>query len=266
MYFQGGGACWNWVSCSGLFDSSVEPNELDEYGGGIFDMENPRNPFRDFATLFVPYCTGDVHVGDTTVVYGAEDGRPIHHFGARNVHEALGVLDERSSEFTDVVVAGTSAGSYGAIAHTPLISNRFPKARVVSIGDSGVPLLSNSQRILKEWGAPFPTLESAYREAAGESRVHSIAMITSDRDAVQSAFYLVSGSHEWREATYSLLDDMESRHPKVITFVAGGSTHGFLNRNAFYDYSVGDTTLASWISGVLAGEPRSSVRCADCRR
>jgi len=63
IYFQGGGACWNWVSCSGMFDPSVEADELYDYEG-IFDRENPANPFREFEIVFIPYCTGDVHVGD----------------------------------------------------------------------------------------------------------------------------------------------------------------------------------------------------------
>jgi hypothetical protein len=69
VWFQGGGACWDWVSCSGLFDSDVADDELSPYAG-IFDRSNPENPFRDFEIVFVPYCTGDVHVGDTTRVYG----------------------------------------------------------------------------------------------------------------------------------------------------------------------------------------------------
>ena len=31
IYFQGGGACWNWVSCSGMFDTRVDADELAEF-------------------------------------------------------------------------------------------------------------------------------------------------------------------------------------------------------------------------------------------
>src|SRR5688572_5473335 len=27
IYFQGGGACWEWVSCSGMFDATVQDTE-----------------------------------------------------------------------------------------------------------------------------------------------------------------------------------------------------------------------------------------------
>ena len=69
IYFQGGGACWEWVSCSGTFDPSVEADEPNAFRG-IFNRDEPRNPMRAFATVFVPYCTGDVHVGDASVRYG----------------------------------------------------------------------------------------------------------------------------------------------------------------------------------------------------
>ena len=77
IYFQGGGACWSWVSCSGMFDTSVERSELAELRG-IFDFANPENPFRDYSTLFVPYCTGDVHVGTVERTYGDHAGTPRH--------------------------------------------------------------------------------------------------------------------------------------------------------------------------------------------
>lgn len=30
---------------------------------GLVDNGNPLNPVRDWAYLFIPYCTGDVHLG-----------------------------------------------------------------------------------------------------------------------------------------------------------------------------------------------------------
>jgi hypothetical protein len=30
---------------------------------GIFDFADERNPFADYSVVYVPYCTGDVHIG-----------------------------------------------------------------------------------------------------------------------------------------------------------------------------------------------------------
>lgn len=65
IWFEGGGACWEWVSCSGMFDATVADDELDDFRG-IFDFGHPGNPFGDFSMLFVPYCTASWSRAPTT--------------------------------------------------------------------------------------------------------------------------------------------------------------------------------------------------------
>lgn len=57
---------------------------------GIFDFANPANPFADYSVVFVPYCTGDVHIGNATTDYG--DGIVVHHNGYTNGTTALNVM------------------------------------------------------------------------------------------------------------------------------------------------------------------------------
>jgi hypothetical protein len=274
IWFQGGGACWDFVSCSGMFDTEVARDEISRYAG-IFDADNPANPLREYGILFVPYCTGDVHVGATDRSY-AEGTRVIHHRGARNVDRALGWARRSLPEPRVVVAAGASAGAYGAVFHTPRITTLFPGASITTIGDSGVPLLDGYPAILERWGAgpvlrtaptaadgePL-TLELAYRNARTNPRVRSVAVITSDSDAIQSAFYLVSGSPAFRERMYTLLDSLET--VGVRSFVVAGTDHGLLRTDAFYRYSAGGVSLADWIGQVVAERPVASVRCAACR-
>ena len=58
-----------------MFDTRVDADELSEFRG-IFDRSNPENPFRDFGVIFVPYCTGDVHIGDASRRYGERSVEP----------------------------------------------------------------------------------------------------------------------------------------------------------------------------------------------
>lgn len=272
IYFQGGGACWNGVSCSGMFDTSVERDELADYRG-IFDRSNTANPFQDHAVLFLPYCTGDVHVGDATQTYG-DDARPVHHIGARNVAAALDWAEAHLDRPGQVVIAGASAGSYGAIFHAPGIAARYPAADLVTIGDSGVPLLHEYPAILERWGAGSTlrpswgleahepmTLEQAYREAAEAPGMRAVVSITSDGDGIQSAFYLISGSPSGRDASYALLDEVERATPTIHSFIVAGADHGLMRTDAFYTYEADTTLLAAWIQRLLAGEPVESVRC-----
>jgi hypothetical protein len=278
IYFQGGGACWEWVSCSGLFDTDVSRDEVAGYSG-IFDSANTANPFRSFAVVFVPYCTGDVHVGDTTRRYGEEESAvPVAHRGYRNVTAVLDWIETRIDP-QRVVVAGASAGSYGALFYTPEIARRFARATTFMIGDSGVPLLHDYVDVLQRWGAAAVLRElwgsdddltasqldlvAAHARASRGGSV-GLAQITSDRDVVQSAFYLVSGSPGWREATYEILDDVEASVTGFHSFVVAGSDHGLLRTDRFYEYAAGGISLSDWIADFIDGKTVTTVQCDEC--
>ena len=274
LYFQGGGACWDWVSCSGLFDSSVTPDEVAPFRG-IFDTGNPANPLRGASTVFIPYCTGDVHVGDTSRRYG-DTGAVIAHRGYRNVRAVFTWLTAQALHPRTVVVAGTSAGSYAALFYARTIADLFPDSRVVVLGDSGVPLLSHNREVLAGWGAdsvlarlwgrpPGPTpLLDAYRQAAAAGDRIQLAELASNHDAVQSAFYLVSGSPDWRPATYRLLAAARNAVPALRTFLVAGSDHGLLPTDRFYSYEEEGQPLSAWIQRLIDGAPVTDVRCAAC--
>ena len=278
IYFQGGGACWNWVSCSGMFDTRVDADELSEFRG-IFDRSNPENPFKDFGVIFVPYCTGDVHIGDASRRYGDDpSSRPVAHRGYQNVSAVLDWLAKQKRTVRNVVVTGTSAGSYGALFHTPAIAKLFPAATIVMLGDSGVPLLSDNREVLRQWGADAvlarlrnqraeaDPLDAPLRQAhLVASRAGArLAQITSDRDSVQSAFYIVSGSPRWRNDTYALLETVRRLVPAFRSFVVEGADHGLLPTDAFYRYQADGVYLKDWVRRLIQGEAVEDVRCGGC--
>jgi hypothetical protein len=274
VYFQGGGACWEWVSCSGMFDPSVDRDEPNAFRG-IFNRDEPRNPFRSYSAVFVPYCTADVHIGDATVTYG-KGSRPVAHRGFRNVSAVLEWIQSRRFRPRTVVVSGTSAGAYGALFYMRPIARLFPHARMILLGDSGVPLLSRNDEVLEKWGsksvmaalwedeAAPRTLLEAYRQAARIGPRARLAQITSDRDGVQSGFYIISGSPEWRRATYSLLADAKAAVPEFRTFIVAGGDHGLLPLDTFYSYGAGEVHLHEWVRRLVEGEAVDDVRCEAC--
>jgi hypothetical protein len=79
VFFQGGGACWDYRSCvpgARLFDDRVAAaDDPSLTGAGVLDLEDPRNPFREWSVLFVPSCSGDLYAGDATRTYRAGGGR-----------------------------------------------------------------------------------------------------------------------------------------------------------------------------------------------
>jgi hypothetical protein len=280
IYFEGGGACWEWVSCSGMFDSSVSNDELAPFAG-IFRFSNPANPFADHSIVFIPYCTGDVHVGDTIQHYG-DRAVPVTHRGYRNVEAVLTWLSKKGARVaTSVVVSGTSAGSYGALFYAPRIAALFPAASFTLIGDSGVPLLNDYPAILKRWGTPSVlrrirnvegeltdadlSLERAHEYFAAKHPKASLVQITSDRDVIQSVFYVISGSSEARAASLAILDSVAVAVPHFRTFIVAGADHGLLVTDKFYSYAVDDIRLVDWLRSIVAGEAVSSHRCEGCR-
>jgi len=157
---DGGGACWDPNTCVGsalLGDPTYElevdetPESLSETGG-IADLDNPSNPFSDYTQVFIPYCSGDVHWGskDTVYSYTAPDGTtwrwPIHHRGFDNVVAALEWLrdyyqSEAGRSPAKVVVAGASAGGYGALLTLPAVKEivpRFTRTYLLTDSSNGV--------------------------------------------------------------------------------------------------------------------------------
>jgi hypothetical protein len=108
------------------------------------------------------------------------------------------------------------------------------------------------------------TLLEAYRQAALIGPRVRLAQITSDQDRVQSAFYLISGSSDWRRATYSLLADVKAAVPAFRSFIVAGSDHGLLPMDAFYSYRSDGVVLHEWVSRLIAGESIEDVRCGGC--
>ena len=69
--FPGGGACWSGLTCTdepvGRMDDNpktVRQEDNPDGTAGVFDEDNPENPFLGYTKIHVGYCTGDMHIGD----------------------------------------------------------------------------------------------------------------------------------------------------------------------------------------------------------
>jgi hypothetical protein len=145
VYLIGGGACWDAQSCyddgrAAYIDHGFGEADFAGLGlGGVwfFDRANPNNAFAGWNQVFVPYCTGDLHAGDRVAQYR---GRPTHHVGADNFAALARRLAATFPDAERVVIAGGSAGGYGALFNWARTRAAFPCARVDLVDDSGPPL------------------------------------------------------------------------------------------------------------------------------
>ena len=157
IYFNGGGACWNGATCltslvkgdRPTYNPAINhPENVPSEVGGILKRNKKDNPVKDWNMVFIPYCTGDAHIGSRDTVYSdplglINGGGPlkVQHRGFDNfmaVREWL--KDNTKRKRTEhILVAGSSAGAYGALLNFPRLQGLYPKkTQVTLLVDAGV--------------------------------------------------------------------------------------------------------------------------------
>jgi hypothetical protein len=168
IFLQGGGACWDANTCLTLdaavhvrdtVDETVVLSELNELAG-LFDHTSPLNPFRDYAFVYIPYCTGDLHSGTRSATYQGGSGPvTLQHVGGRNMEAYLARLVPTFAGVERVVLSGVSAGGFGATLNWWRVQNAFSQARVDLWDDAGLLVDPNDSRwvdMQAQWGAVLP--------------------------------------------------------------------------------------------------------------
>lgn len=203
VMFESGGACWDYESCSG--DGGVRgaanPNGIaDDHmrSGGTLHPGVPAefvhiqlnryeqtNPLRDYNFVFLPYCTGDVHLGNRVATYTSEDGTEsleFHHAGFPNMMKILPWLAEAFTEVPKLFVTGCSAGGPPAVAHYGLIREALTGTQCGYVLADAGPLFSHDSfqgplqdRIAESWGTT-----SALEVVADQVGAEAVAAVKDD--------------------------------------------------------------------------------------
>ena len=87
----------------------------------------------DYTFVYVPYCTGDVHLGNLTREYSPD--LTVEHVGMVNGDAALSYLAENFPDAEQVVVAGESAGAIATPVYAGLVSDLLPDAQITVYAD-----------------------------------------------------------------------------------------------------------------------------------
>jgi len=288
LYFEGGGACFSAATCafegeenSYISSSEVTPEAMADRGG-IFDASNPENPLADCSFVYVPYCTGDVHLGNKTTDYSAD--LSVEHRGFVNATAALDHLVETHPDATDVVVTGSSGGSVPTPLYAGLAADVLPGARIVTLGDSSgvypddpvlnafvgsmwgsmdaIPDWPETEGVtVREWSIP-----GLYRYAGWHAPGVTFARFDYAHDDVQ-AFYggLVGVA---ADELVTLIDqnetDTEAAGVEVASYTAPGTRHTILGMDAFYELEVEGVRFVDWFTDLVGGDTPADVHCTDC--
>ncbi|MGE0663235.1 MAG: pectin acetylesterase-family hydrolase [Hyphomonadaceae bacterium] len=296
IFFDGGGACWDDVTCAiprlraaprdddGFYKAELIDADDPNRFSGIFDLDNPRNPVRDWNFVYVPYCTGDVHSGSNTARYiDPDSGAPytIEHRGADNFRVVLDWMKSNFAQPEQILVAGSSAGAYGAATHYARIRQAYPRGRATMIGDAGQGVMTQDflDRRQRSWGFALPRgvlarndtvtpeTDIVARLAARYPR-DRFGQYTTARDITQTSFYALMGAENacnaWSEAMSRALVRRQGA-PNFRSYVAAGETHSILRTPRFYTETSGGAPLAEWLAAMIGdGAGWENRACAEC--
>lgn len=295
VYFQGGGACWQGVHCDvqaqPTYDPVVNASDDPARAHGIFALDHPENPFAGYTMVFVPYCTGDVHLGDRVATYDvpATDSTgareiTIRHRGFTNAMAALGWAFEHVTAPDTVFVAGGSAGAIASPFYAARVAEAYPGAHVVQLGDAAGAYRSRAfTDVFRQWGsdavlARFPEYEGVPEDSLDQEVLYTasarrypgiqFAQYNTAADSIQMFFQSMFGEtdrplQQLIEANYA---DIRAQDPDFRTFTAGGHVHTVLTRPDFYAYRVGGVRFRDWLDDLVAGRPVDDLTCTACDR
>lgn len=282
FYLQDGGVCFSAETCApdrDLYQTRVVEGPTGE--GGIFDFADARNPFADYSVVYVPYCTGDVHLGNTTTEYAP--GLTVQHKGYVNGAAALDHLAATFPGATEVVVVGESAGSIASPLYGGLVSDRLPNARITVLADGSgsYPDVPRANEIIAAWGAGDaitgwpdnidPTVEQwSFPGLFIQSGRHHPDIVFARHDYAydenQQTWYPLAGIPT--QDLLSLIDAnetlIEGAGVNLLSYIAAGDAHTVLSDGTFYAETLNGVKLAEWVNSLIDGEQVDDVHCTDC--
>jgi hypothetical protein len=291
IYLEGGGACFNDVTCAtnpSFFGEAEFMARTSANGDdGIFSRTNPANPVGTWNAVYVPYCTGDVHAGnapDTEVGFFG----PQQFVGYRNLERYAEVLGPYFADQEQILLTGASAGGFGTLIAYDLLAETFG----ATVGTEDIVLLNDSGPVVRDddvlapslqqewvdlWNLDatlpddFPALDASgdgleavyayYAEAYPEA---TFGLLSYERDETTRFFFGFSDydgntippptdAAAFEDALY----DLRANLPEAWgTYYRAGTAHTFIGVDQrFYTQTTDDTTVADWLGDLLAGTP-----------
>jgi hypothetical protein len=293
VFFEGGGACWDNLTCtfpigSGLpasapqfYVPAISPLVNPAAYDGVF-KDDPANPVRDWSFVYIPYCTGDLHIGSTKKQY-FNAGHPflpasffIEHRGFDNFMVVLDWIGKNFDAPKNILVTGSSAGGYGASANFPWIAETFPNAHMYVVADASqgvsTPAFDAGNPGRNSWNpnlAPWVFGDGAWkgsdllRVPAAAYPHAKVSQFTTNLDGVQIGFYGVMKQFygpggpcpnpvvDWNNQMLDTLGEYADEVDNFRFYVADGTYHTIMRSPAFYTEASGGIPYSRWVAAML---------------
>ena len=282
FYLEGGGACFSGDMCkpgSGTYSETISPVSKLEDSPGIFDFANPENPFADYSVVYVPYCTGDVHAGNITKDYG--NGVVTQHKGFVNASNALDTMIKRFPNTTQLVVAGSSAGSFPTPVFAGMAGDQLPNADLKVFADSSGAVPDAMGFVIGNWGTletlpDWPEIEGltvdqftpayTFIKAAEHNPKIRFARHDFAFDSVLSSFARMAGLSP--DDLVSVMRTNESKVEatgvNVANWISPGDDHTIAVRDEFYTEEMNGVRFVDWFTAFMNDSPEADNYCVDC--
>ncbi len=285
IYFEGGGSCFNAATCrdgANAFDASIDTafdadNPALKYGG-VFALDNPSNPFKDYNIVFINYCTGDGYMGNQVVEYQGDGGAfQVSHMGFVNAQTVLEWTYQNFTQPESLFMIGCSAGVIGSYIHAPFILEHYKNVPTTLVGDSGGGYLDGPVSLIRNYGILdlFPSWLPQYNEIRSSEFLRSsnlfiipanaypdahFTMLDTTEDEVQgSLISLFDKSLTMKTVLEKNLAEINAGTTNFHSYYGPGNYHCITMNPVFYEYSVNNTRLVDWFARLEAGQPVENV-------
>jgi hypothetical protein len=283
VYVAPGGACWSEGECHA---NTPRAFGRAEFGlatdffvpGTILDRTVAGNPFATWTMVTVPYCTGDVHVGDdvgeyvigaTTVVW--------NHHGHRNLEAAVARMAAEVAPPAQVVVAGSSAGGFGALLAYDLVRTEWPGGAGALVDDSAPTFVGSAlpETIRAAWWGAWnlgstvtatcatcrDDLSDIWSVLATNHPLDRFALVSTTQDLTMRAFFGDPNGDFTGAAFGAALDELalEVAPLGIRTFRLAEPPEGHAllfttslsGTPPLVTYSAGEATLLGWLTEMI---------------
>lgn len=286
FYLAPGGACYSEATCAGAaniedgFDagSLASLNVLLTFAG-FFNRTDANNPFREWNYIFVPYCTGDVHIGSNPNGFGDRN-----QVGFENVKAYLRRVVPAFSDANQVLLAGSSAGGFGVSFNFPQVQEAFGQTEVLMLNDSAPPLTDEYLPVclqehwrntwLFDGNFPADCIDCVTEDGGGLINYltyqlnrfsdRRFGFLTSLEDTTTRRFYgdglndcdfmeNLLPAEDFRAGVVQLRDEVLSPFANGRTFYIPGESHTFVERR-LSQYESGGVTLDVWLTQFIQGD------------
>ncbi|MEZ4320850.1 MAG: pectin acetylesterase-family hydrolase [Myxococcota bacterium] len=278
VYLVGGGACWDGVSCFVLEaaanlevawgEAHLEAELGPVRASGLLDRDDTSSPLHTASWAYVPYCTGDLHIGDAVRYHDVfNPARATHHVGNTNITLVLERLHAEHPDVEELWLLGSSAGGYAAQLQAHRFAETWPNAQLRVFAD-GSPMIQPGEGRWglwqSAWNAQLPpgctgcsaSLPAVLAHQAAALPNVPFALDTYTEDLVITLF-LAQPLGGLAGPQAALIADQYGSD-QLSVFRVEGTDHTMLG-NPTGVVGPGGVVLRDWVDDWVAGRPLTDV-------